>query len=60
MHTTIGFGKYQGAVLPDVFAKDPNYCFWGVENGLFKGALAKEGRALLQKAANIKIPRPDP
>ncbi|NUN03784.1 MAG: hypothetical protein HUU41_21970 [Bryobacteraceae bacterium] len=56
--TALTFGQYAGKTLPQVVLSDPDYFFWGMEQGIFKGrgALESEAKDIFHKATHIKIP----
>jgi len=56
--TVVNFGKYEGKgkTLPQVLLSDPDYFFWALDKGAFKGSLAAEAANLNHRARNIRIP----
>jgi hypothetical protein len=52
------FGKHKGKSLPQVIFTDPDWFFWAVEEGIFKGKgrLEAEAADLKKKSRFIKIP----
>jgi hypothetical protein len=56
----VDFGKWagKGKTLPQIILSDPDWFFWAVENGAFKGILAGEAQKLARRAAGIKLPPP--
>jgi hypothetical protein len=58
--TTLTFGSHAGKTLPEIIVSDADWFFWAVNKGVFKGRLANEAEALVQKARAIKIPKPHP
>jgi hypothetical protein len=56
--TTVPFGQNIGKTLPQIILSDPNWFFWAVK--ILYGPLATEAEALVRRARNIKIPRPNP
>jgi hypothetical protein len=55
---TISFGKYVGKTIPQLIFTDPDYFFWAMETGVFrgKGSLTSQAECLLQRARAIRIP----
>jgi len=51
------FGKYKGKTLPQVIFSDPDWFYWGCENGVFKGKIGREAQEIFQKANAIKVPQ---
>lgn len=58
--TELSLPKHKGKTLPQVLFADPDYFFWGVEDGAFKGPLAAEAADLHHKATRIKIRQSGP
>lgn len=58
MWSVAEFGKYRGKgkTLPQILFDDPDWFFFNVEQGRFRGALAVEAEQLAKKARNIRIP----
>lgn len=58
MWSEVNFGKWtgKGKTLPQVLVADPDWFFWAVSEGAFKGALAKEAATLARRARAIKLP----
>lgn len=56
--TTLSFGKHKGKTLPQVLWSDPDWFFWMLQQGGFKGALAAEAAFLAPRATHIRIPCP--
>lgn len=59
--TQVSFGKHEGATLPQIIFKDPDWFFWAMEKGALTkggGMLAAEAREVDRKARNIRIPNP--
>ncbi|MBV9881873.1 MAG: hypothetical protein JO276_02590 [Sphingomonadaceae bacterium] len=56
--SVVNFGKYRGKgkTLPQIVFNDPDWFFWALNEGTFKGALADEARDVAKKAVKIKIP----
>lgn len=56
--TIVNFGKYRGKgkSLPQIVFDDPDWFFWALKDGAFKGALASEASEIATKATKIKIP----
>lgn len=54
----VGFGKWsgKGKTLPQIIVADPDWFFWALENGAFKGALAKQAETLAKRARAIRLP----
>jgi len=54
----VDFGKYRGKgkTLPQIVFEDPDWFFWALEEGAFKGDLATQAQEVGRKAQNIKIP----
>jgi hypothetical protein len=50
------FGKHAGKTLPQIVFSDPDYFFWAVEEGIFKGSLRREAAILDARAQSILIP----
>ena len=61
MWSVVNFGKFagKGFSLPQILTKDPDYFFWGVDEGVFKWALQREAEILARRATAIKIPKGD-
>jgi hypothetical protein len=55
--TTLGFGKHKGKTLPEVAFCDPDWLFWAIGKGLFKGAMEKEAEEIYRKSSRIRIPQ---
>jgi hypothetical protein len=53
--TKLDSGKHAGKTLPQLLFADPDYFFWGVEVGAFKGALTAEAAELRHRATHVKI-----
>jgi len=53
-----GFWQVQGKgkTLPQIVFEDPDWFFWALEKGAFKGDLATQAQEVGRKAQNIKIP----
>ena len=62
MWTVCNLGKWydKGMALPQILFADPDFLFWAVEKGAFRGRQADEAKELDRKARRIKIPKPDP
>jgi hypothetical protein len=58
MWTDVNFGKWAGKrkTLPQVLVADPDWFFWAVSEGAFKGALAGQAETLARRAKAIKLP----
>lgn len=58
MWDVLDFGKYRGKgkTLPQIVFEDPDWFFWALEEGAFKGDLATQAQDVGRKAQNIKIP----
>lgn len=54
--TTLQFGKHKGKTLPQVVFSDPDWFFWAIEEGLFKGLLKAEANMINTRARSIRIP----
>jgi hypothetical protein len=56
--STLKFGKHKGKSLPQVIFTDPDWFFWALEDGVFKGKgqLEREAADLSRKARSIRIP----
>ena len=54
--TTLCFGKYKGKTFPEIMFSDPDYFFWGYEDGRFQGWLIDEARDIYKKACAIQLP----
>jgi len=54
----VDFGKFRGKgkTLPQIVFEDPDWFFWALEKGAFKGDLATQAQEVGRKAQNIKIP----
>lgn len=57
--TELTFGKYAGRTLPQVAFADPDWLFWAVEEGVFKGAsvLRDDATEVYRRAKRIRIPQ---
>ena len=51
------FGRHKGKTLPQVLFSDPDYFFWGYENGVFTKDLPEESEELYKKARFIRVPQ---
>ena len=62
MWTVCNLGKWydKGMTLPQILLADPDFLFWAVEKGAFRGRQADEAKKLDRKARCIKILKPDP
>ncbi|MDW9409064.1 hypothetical protein GOB43_13950 [Sinorhizobium meliloti] len=58
MWTEVNFGKWRdkGKTLPQVLVADPDWFFWALEEGAFKGAQAAQAQKLARRARAIKLP----
>lgn len=58
MWSEVNFGKWagEGKTLPQVLIADPDWFFWAVSEGAFRGALANEAARLARRARAIKLP----
>ncbi|SNB84054.1 hypothetical protein SAMN06265338_13215 [Rhodoblastus acidophilus] len=58
MWAEVNFGKWtgKGKTLPQVLVADPDWFFWAVSEGAFKGALAIQAETLARRAKGIKLP----
>lgn len=58
MWSTVNFGRFRAKALtlPQIILKDPDWFFWAVDEGVFKGALAAEAKTLARRAKAIKLP----
>lgn len=55
--TPLNFGRHKGKTLPQVLFSDPDYFFWGYENGIFTKDLPEESEELYRKARSIRVPQ---
>jgi hypothetical protein len=57
--TPLRFGKHRGRTLPQVVFADPDYFFWGIEQGIFNKdqALQAEAGLVNYRARHIKLPQ---
>lgn len=55
--STLNFGKHNGKSLPEVLFADPDWFFWAIQEGVFrgKGRLEKEAGDLDRKARRLRI-----
>jgi len=53
------FGKYKGYTLPQIILKDPDYFYWGLGKGVFRGKQDEEAAEIARKSCSIKIPKSD-
>jgi hypothetical protein len=58
--TALKFGRYWGRTLPWLLWHDPDYFFWGYEEGVFRDDLLREAEELYWKATHILPPKPYP
>jgi len=58
--TLLRFGKHEGKTLPQIVLSDPDYFYWGLSKGLFRGRLDEEAAEIAAKSCCIKIPKSDP
>ncbi len=58
MWREVNFGKWRdkGKTLPQVLVADPDWFFWALDEGAFKGALATQAEKLARRARSIKLP----
>ena len=56
IYTNLKFGKHKGMTLPQIIINDPDWFFWAMHKGIFRGPLADEAKSLNVKARYIKIP----
>jgi hypothetical protein len=52
----VNFGKYAGKTLPQIVFTDPDWFFWAVDEGVFKGSLSREAKEIDARARAIRIP----
>ena len=54
----VNIGKWAGKekTLPQVLIADPDWFFWAISNGVFKGVLADQAEMLARRAKAIKLP----
>jgi hypothetical protein len=57
---TLAFGRHRGKTVFQVLLEDPDWFFWAIENGVFKGHFAEEAAVLARKARRIRIPKKCP
>lgn len=57
--STVNFGKHSGKTLPQIVFTDPDWFFWAVEDGIFKGPLANQAKTLNARTRTIRIPEND-
>ncbi|WP_181182788.1 hypothetical protein, partial [Mesorhizobium sp. B3-1-9] len=46
----------KGKTLPQIIVSDPDWFFWAIDQGAFKGGLAIQAQKLAQRARKIKLP----
>ena len=58
MWSEVNFGKWRGKgkTLPQIMVSDPDWFFWALEEGAFKGMLKSEADKLARRARAIKLP----
>lgn len=58
MWTEVDFGKWRGSgkTLPQILVADPDWFFWALEEGAFKGTLSMQAQKLARRARGIKLP----
>jgi hypothetical protein len=57
--TVLNFSRHQGQTLAQNVLSGPDWFFWAVAKGVFKGRLASEAETLADRATRIKIPKRD-
>jgi hypothetical protein len=59
--TTIRFGRFKDAGMspPQVLLSDPDYFYWALRGGAFKGRQAYQAAFLSIRASQIRPPRPN-
>jgi hypothetical protein len=55
--TLVTFGKHRGKTLPKIIFDDPDWFFWALNAGAFRGRLLEEAERLAERATRIKIPQ---
>jgi len=58
-HATIPDGA-SGSFCPQIMLSDPDYFYWGLGKGAFRGRLDEEAAEIGRKSCSIKIPKSDP
>ena len=58
MWNVVDFGKWKGKgkTLPQILVADPDWFFWALDNGAFKGPLAVQAETLAHRARAIRLP----
>jgi hypothetical protein len=54
---TLNFGKHAGKTLPQVMFSDPDWFYWAIEKGAFKGPLEMKAEEIYRKSCRIRIPQ---
>ncbi len=54
------FGRYRGLTLPVVVLLDPDWFFWALERGGFRGRFGREAEEVAVRARAIKVPQDRP
>src|SRR4051812_36367035 len=57
--SVVDFGRYAGKTLPQIVFTDPDWFFWAVVEGKFRGELAAQAERVAARARRIRIPRPE-
>jgi hypothetical protein len=54
----VNLGKWAGKekTLPQILIADPDWFFWAISKGVFKGILADQAEMLARRAKAIKVP----
>ena len=56
--TPLPFGQHKGKTLPQLAFIDPDYFFWGMNDGVFdQYGLRQEAQVVRKRATHIRIPR---
>lgn len=58
MWSAVDFGKWRskGKTLPQILVADPDWFFWALDEGVFKGSLLNQSQKLARRARSIKLP----
>ena len=55
----LAFGKHKGKTLPQFVFADPDWFFWAIESGVFRGNQRREAERIDARARAIRIPKND-
>ena len=55
--TELYFGRHTGKSLPQVLFKDPDWFYWALGEGAFRGRQLAEAKDLSAKAGRVRVPK---